>query len=93
MSELWPGGIVCRNSSNVTVGSRPAIDSVVGLCTCPAGSVSSSPACTTTGRAVPGRTAALIPAEEVGHVEACARKSHQIVSVLPPSTVSTVPLT
>ena len=32
-------------------------------------------------------------AKEVGHVEAGARQSHQNVSVLPPSTVSTVPLT
>src|ERR1700722_18814061 len=60
MSELSPAGIVCRNSSNVAVGSFPAMASVVGLWTFPAGIVSSSLACTTRGRAVLGRTDALI---------------------------------
>ena len=32
-------GSICRKSSNVVVGSLPAMASVVGLCTCPAGSV------------------------------------------------------
>ena len=53
-------GIVCRNSSNVAVGSFPAIASVVGLWTWLAGMVSSSFACTTSGRAWLGRTEALI---------------------------------
>src|ERR1700733_3764356 len=55
MSVLWPAGIVCRNSSNVVVGSRPAIARLDGLCTCPAGSCSSSSTCTTSGRAATGR--------------------------------------
>src|ERR1700722_592843 len=61
MSLLWPAGIVCRNSSNVVVGSRPAMASRDGLCTCPAGSCSSSSACTTSGCATAGRPCGEIP--------------------------------
>src|SRR6476659_7959605 len=60
MSELDPAGIVWRKISNVVVGSVPATASLLGLCTWSAGSGASSSACTTTGRAVPGRTVSAI---------------------------------
>src|SRR5215207_6452323 len=36
-SELSPGGIICRKISKVVVGSVPAMDDTVGLCTWPDG--------------------------------------------------------
>ena len=82
MSELRPGGMVCRNISKVVVGSRPAIDSADGLCTSPEGSASSSAACTTTGRASTGRTVSESPLRNSARVKSgpdCAIRSSPFV--------------